>query len=222
MANTKKFAEWLSNYNKEELTKHAVEKYQHIAESTHGWASAQKMYILHHALMCMDDDEQYLEIGTYTGRSLVGSLINNDKLAHVIDPFELFLPDGLVIFNHWTETVEKYGVRNRITLHKSLCQNFNDDLPKIGVCYFDGDHDSGHTYEALKKFEKYLADDAIVICDDYKLFGGSIQKPYPGHKYILDFPVKHDVDRWLNENPRYKMIDILGWENHSAVIIYRR
>lgn len=223
MAKINQFFDWYEQHVRDRLKFEEESRpiYQQLCEQTHGWASAMKCNVLHNALLAMDDHEQYLEIGSYTGRSLVGALLHNDKLAQVIDPFELFLPDGLAIYKNWFDTIHKYGVANRVTLHKKLCHDFNTNfLPPIGVYYYDGDHDSGHTYEGLKRFENVISRNAIVLVDDYKIFGGHGQRSFPGHQYVTQNPVQVDVDRWLQETPHAKLIDIMPWENHTAVIRY--
>jgi hypothetical protein len=222
--NTDTFIDWLSSRMSDvsgfEWASEVL--FDHICDRTSGWASPCKLAILNYALSLLGDGEEYLEIGSYTGRSIVGALTGNNKLAQVIDPFELFLPDGAFIYTEWLKTVTDFDVFNRITLHKTLCQNFDGDLPPIGVYYYDGDHDSGHTYEGLKKFEKYLADKALIIVDDYSIYGGPAQRPYPGHRMINQNPVEVDVHRWLDETPNAILINILPWENRSAVISYER
>lgn len=223
MANLNKFFDWYEQHvrNRIKFEEESLSAYKTLCEKTSGWASAMKCNVLHNALLAMEGDEQYLEIGSYTGRSLAGALLYNKKLAQVIDPFELFLPDGLVIYEHWCETILKHGLADRVTLHKALCNNMDASLlPPIGVYYYDGDHDSGHTYEGLKKFEKTVSSHAILLVDDYDIFGGHAQRPFPGHNYILDYPVKYDVDRWLRETPHAQLIDVMPWENSTAVIRY--
>lgn len=218
------FCNWLfsSVSDQQAFEEESHRLYRPVLENTKGWASAQKIHILNKALSFMEEGEQYLEIGSYCGRSLVGALDNNDSLAQVIDPFELFLPDGLVIYGHWQEAVSRFGCGDRITLHKALCNEFTGDLPPIGVFYYDGDHDSGHTYEGLKRFEDRLTDNAIIIVDDYSILGGYGQTPYPGHRMDPHRPVQTDTDRWVNENPFAELIAILPWEQESAVIRYER
>ncbi len=225
MANIDLFASWLHAvmHDIQALETEAANRHSKICNSTAGWASPSKMHILDIALRLMAPGEEYLEIGSYTGRSITGALHLNDKRAQVIDPFGLFLPDGDFIQGEWEKTVKAFGVRDRITLHKTLCHNFQAALPPIGVFYYDGDHDSGHTYEGLKRFEQYLSPQAIIIVDDYMIYGGHAQRAYPDHETIIANPVQIDVDRWLIETAdRTKLISVLPWENQSAVILYER
>jgi len=197
-----------------------------------GWCESHTMNLINFAITeCMKNGEEYLEIGSYCGRSLVSALINNDRRAQVIEPFDLFLPDGDVIQYEWEETVDLFQMQDRVTLHKMDFMNFNKRLPPIGVFYYDGDHELGYTYHGLKKFEPYLADNAIIIVDDYNIHG---EEPSVMHKikYCLKFkeygyaysskPVKADVHRWLAENKNAELIGITPHLNGQAVIIYNR
>jgi len=191
-----------------------------------GWCHQETMFFLNLVVgHFLNQDEQYLEIGTYCGKSLVAALYKNYAKAQVIEPFEKHLPDGVHIRSKWVENISRFGLgsENRVTLHNEKCEQFDGDLPEIGVFYYDGNHDSGHTYEALKKYEKYLADNAIIIVDDYYIGGGDAQTPYPGYDVVDGHPVKVDTDRWVSENQdKARIVWIMPCENHQAVILYRR
>jgi predicted O-methyltransferase YrrM len=221
MARVNDFLDWFCSNTISDLEQEA-QRFQEVVSKTDGWASCGKLLVLNQAVSYLEDGEQYLEIGSYCGRSIAGTLLGNNAQAQVIDPFELFLPDGLSIYSRWHKAITDFGVADRVKLHKTLSANFHEQLPPIGVAYFDGDHDSGHTYESLKQFEPYLADKAIVICDDYFLFGGYHQKPFPGHQVVVQHPVQVDVERWLLETPSATLICLLPWEQSSALIRYER
>ena len=195
-------------------------------EEVGGWCPYGSMGVLNYGLThCLEpsENEHYLEIGSYVGRSLCGALQGNVALAHVIDPFEFFLPDGLKIRESWERNIKAFGVMDRVTLHKILCQNFADELPPIGFYFYDGDHDSGHTYEGLKKFMPFLADRAIIGVDDYKIYGGHQQNPFPGHAYDINYPVESDCDRWAKENSdTVTRIGYTPWLNGQVWYEYRR
>jgi predicted O-methyltransferase YrrM len=203
------------------IAEQAETRYRNLAESTAGWASPGKMLILNTAIQMMDPDEEYLEIGSYVGRSLIGALEGHDRRAQVIDPYDLFLPDGIHIFEQWDRNTREFGVQDRVTLHKQFSEQFSKSLPPIGVAYFDGDHDSGFTYETLKNMEHYLSDQCLIICDDYLIDIGT-PRSYPGHPVNAPHPVKVDVDNWVAECPHAEFVCQLPWENVSAVIRYER
>lgn len=187
-----------------------------------GWCEPPTMRLINLAVRtCLKESEEYLEIGSYCGRSLVAALYNNKKKAHVVEPFGLFLPDGDNIESLWKNTVRKFNLGNRVCLHKVECQNFNDELPPIGVFYYDGNHDAGHTYHGLKKFEQYLSDQAIIIVDDYNIYGGPQTTRWPGYDPV-NKPVKQDVDTWVEENQWANLFWVTPWLHSQAVIIYDR
>jgi hypothetical protein len=220
MARIQDFQDWFTshycNRDQFELDAHT---FQDVQDATAGWAANGVMYLLNNALSFMDEGEQYLEIGTYGGRSLVGALRNNDKRAQVIDPF---LNTAPTVRPAWEKAIDDFGVRDRVTLHETLAENFDFDLPPIGVFFYDGNHDAGHTYEGLKRFEKYLSDEAIIIVDDIMIPGGPDQMPFEGY-HPNSLPVKIDVTRWLLEsNGQASTLVVTPWTFQQAVICYER
>ena len=221
MAKLDKFIDWLQSIpeNRESFEEDARERFQEIQDATAGWAANGLMHVLNCAVYEMDDGEEYLEIGTYGGRSLVAALQDCDKRARVIDPFAN-TAEG--VRPAWEKAVDQFGVRDRITLYETFAEQFDDELPPIGVFFYDGNHDAGHTYEGLVRFEKYLADKAIIIVDDYAIPGGGNQQVYPGH-VASSLPVKADTDRWITENSdRATLITVTPWTFQQAIIRYER
>lgn len=189
-------------------------------EKLQGWCPAPTMWLLNAAVACMQDDEQYLEIGTFCGRSLAAALKGNNAKAQVIDPLNLWTQNGTTE-EIWNKNMNVCGVRDRITLHQQFAENFSEGLPKIGVFFYDGNHDSGHTYEALCKYKSYLSDSAIIIVDDYNIYGGEEQKIFRGHITDVIAPVKTDTDRWVRENIKHvKFCITTPWLNGQAILLY--
>lgn len=220
MARTREFQAWLANsYADQDTFLEVAEDFQDIQEATHGWAANGLMYLLNASLDFMEDDEQYFELGTYGGRSLAGALRGNQHKAQVIDAF-LNCPAN--IRPSWEEAMLQFDVRDRITLHETLAEEFDAPLPPIGVFFYDGNHDAGHTYEGLKRFEQNLADHAIIIVDDIRIKAGLEQTPFPGHTH-WDYPVERDVYRWLKENEdKATLLLITPWTFQQAIISYER
>jgi hypothetical protein len=213
MANINKFENWfkeLQNSNdwcfngSQELQN----KWNTLLNNSNGWASAGLLHILNYAVTnCLEGSEEYLEVGTYCGRSLCGALDGNTANAQVIDPFELFLPDGLVIYDNWYRTIKKNNIDNRIRLHKTLVEDYQGNMPPIGIYLYDGDHEYGATYRGLTHMQKYLSDQAVIIVDDILM-----KEVAP----CIDLYLKNNIGciKYLGETPFNP--------HHQAVMIFNR
>lgn len=221
MAKTREFQDWftITYCDRDGYAAASKAAFQDVQDATVGWAANGLMFLLNSALNHMEADEEYLEIGTYGGRSLVAALRWNDKRAQVLDPFANTVP---TVRERWELAIDTFGIRDRITLHEVFAERFEAPLPPIGVFLYDGNHDAGHTYEGLKRFEPYLADNAIIVVDDYSIPGGWNQTPYPGYSMNPE-PVKTDTDRWLAENrDRATLLALTPWTHQQAIICYER
>jgi len=205
-----------SFYNFEEDSKYSF-AYQ---DKIQGWCPTPLMWLLNTALKCLRDGEEYLEIGSFCGRSLAAALKNNSATAHVIDPLNLWTQNGTTE-DLWFQTVSQFHLADRITLHRDFAENFCGELPPIGVFFYDGNHDTGHTYEALRKYQPFLAESAIIIVDDYEIYGGDQQNVFSGHTLDIQRPVKTDTDRWIRENRSYVKFHLTTpWLNGQAILFY--
>lgn len=183
-----------------------------------GWCPVEFMGALNRMVAAMPPDQSYLEIGTFCGRSLAAALKDNNASAIVIDPLDLWTQNGF-IHEILAKTIKNFNLQSRVMVHTDRSETFTQDLPKIGVFFYDGNHDSGHTYESLCKFLPFLADEAIVIVDDVNIDGGGGQRPYPGHTLELSRPVAVDVDRWIGENKAIiTSVMYTDWGNSQAII----
>jgi Methyltransferase domain len=188
-----------------------------------GWCPNQLAYVLNTLVECMPDNEVYLEIGTFCGKSLVGAMRSNwDKKAIVIDPLNLWTEKG-TIESLWNKAIDDNKLRDRVTLYKEYAENFAGELPPVGIFFYDGNHDSGHTYEGLNKYSKFLAPYSVIIVDDYNIYGGDQQKVFSGHALDINHPVKTDTDKWIAENQK-NIIDVhfTPWLNGQAIIEYEK
>lgn len=200
-----------------EYKRDCLEKFA-VTQDIGTWSGPELVGMLNYAVSCLDEGEEYLEIGTYTGQSLVGALLNNSVKAQVIDNFW----EGELLKSAWESNVRKFQMRDRVTLHYMNAEDFNGELPKIGFLFYDGNHDSGFTYEGIKQYSQYLTDRAIVIVDDYMIVGGYSQKPFPGHPMDPEIPVKTDVDRLLREDDRFQLLGITEWGQSQAIMEFIR
>lgn len=149
------------------------------------------MHLLNRACLALEDDETYLEIGTYRGSTLIGALLDNDAKAVVIDDrSEPLHSDGRIDSEEWRRFVRLFYMQSRISLHEMRYQEFfercrAESSPKIGVAFLDGfNQDHKETYAMLELITPYLADNAVVIMDDYNM-----QKT---HRGMIEFERDHD------------------------------
>lgn len=186
------------------------------------WGSKNTGYLLSHIMQNMRTDLKYLEIGTFIGGSLSAALIGKKHQAVVIDPLDLITDKGS-IWDLWNQTIDKFGIRDRVRLLRDKCENvtITEVGNDIGLFYYDGSHESGHTYTALTRFSHCLVDRAIIVIDDFNIDGGDQQHPYIGFTDNPK-PVKTDVFRWLSENPYSTLVNITDYFNGQVIIEYRK
>ena len=219
MANVEKFRRWLKQPSDVDAV---TERFKEEA-AWHSWCKPETMEILNYITSeCLDEGESYLEIGTFMGTSLIAALKENEVRAHVIDPLQDVTAIGTT-YDLWNQALVKFGIQDRVTLHRTSCETLDEStLPKVGLYYYDGNHDSGHSYEGLKKFEKTLSDVSIIMVDCYHIIGGHSQRVFPGHQLDINYPVKTDVDRWLAETPNATLETVTSWWHGQAIITYQR
>jgi len=125
--------------------------------------------LINFAASCLAEDECYLEVGVFTGYTLIAANYSNNRLCVGIDSFK---PDQ--IFSIKPEDVRakcKFNLMNYTTNALLIDGDFRD-VPKeqiaqpVGVHFIDGDH----SYQAIKDdinwVKPMLAKNALVIFDD--------------------------------------------------------
>lgn len=224
MADLVKFYNWVLNGNLPELQGMlpAVIGDKEIP----GWCTPEQAAILNHAVSeCLEAGEEYLELGSFCGRSLEYALRLNTAKATVIDPLDLKVADR-TSYDFFNDTINAFSLKDRVAVIKQKYQELRKNrLPKskFGVVLIDGDHDSGHTLKALEKLEHSFADKCIIVIDDYLIHGGDQQIPAKGFEQEIALPVARDVNKWLAKNFR-KATPILTtpWLNGQLIIFYNR
>lgn len=140
------------------------------------------------AVSCLEDNECYVNIGTWNGYSFFsGFLLNPDKQCIGNDNFSLFNENYSVSAVEKDKALRNFGnIRelfysefNRIKTPHSIFKegdwrkflnNFSSvTSKKIGFYFYDGGHDFESQYEALKMAEPYLSDKALILIDDTNL-----------------------------------------------------
>lgn len=107
------------------------------------------------------ESENYLEIGTYLGSSLMAALEGNSHLqATAVDNF-CMKPN---LRNHFFQNMKPY----KFTFIEvdAFTITFGD-TQKFGLYFYDGRHEFDDQYQALVHFLPAMKDEFIYICDDW-------------------------------------------------------
>lgn len=204
MANIALFEERLKALLRGEIAPEVTERVQRVCKSVDGMCNEQTLVMLQAAVSeCLAEDETYLEVGTWKGRSVITALQDNDARALVIDP--LTFDNSALVF---PANAKSNGVWDRIDLFQMKWEDYllDNTPPKIGVYLYDGNHGTEHSYKGVNGFLPFMADEAIIIVDDTNMK-----------------PVAEDMARWVAENEEHIVFhyEVDFWMGQT-VIGYKR
>jgi predicted O-methyltransferase YrrM len=143
-----------------------------------GTTSAKIAKLLNFAVSQMDQGECYVEVGVFTGTTLVSAFWANGKPCVGIDSYGANLAEATVLpADHIRERARTnvsqlaHGVK---LIEKDFRDVKTDELPgKVAVCFIDALHTFDEVRENLAWLELKLADDALVFFDDINHTGVS-------------------------------------------------
>jgi predicted O-methyltransferase YrrM len=194
-----------------------------------GMASPRKLRLLSLAVAALpgDGSECYLEIGTYQGKSLIAALQPNpNALGVACDDFSLFddtaQPVNLTALNR---NLAAYGLKERVRFFNCdfrmlLAQWKGHGLPAVGVYFYDGAHDEESQYLGLTLAEAVLADEALVLVDDWRRADDSGSFAEAGtRRAIADSSCSWSIEHVL---PARFNGDMDQWWNGVGVLVFRR
>jgi predicted O-methyltransferase YrrM len=193
-----------------------------------GMSSSKKLKLLNLAvsLLPKDGSEAYLEVGTYLGKSLISALRENSgRSAIACDDFSEFQSQGNGNINALKENLLRYGMLERVKFYnedfRALFSRWSDEeLPRIGVYLYDGAHDEQSQYDGIRMVEPLLANNALVIVDDWRYAPDSESYAEAGTKQAI----AQSAHRWkiLWELPARFNGDREMWWNGVAVLAFQR
>lgn len=194
-----------------------------VSNNVKGFCSSMIMKTLSDAVSCLYEDQLYLEVGVFEGRTLIGAMVENtDKKAIAIDNFSEFTADIPGSLKKLKENIQKYNLEDNICLYQMdyfawLKQNTVTFRKKVGVLFYDGCHNTEETYNALMKSVPLLANQALIFIDDtsssgvWRAVDRFLHSSYKNHTHILfslytpDFPNSSPV--WHNG------LTVIGWQS---------
>ncbi len=161
---TKKFTRALPSILKRDST----DQFKLVISSFHCMSAPIPLSILNTLVTCMDDDEIYLEVGTYQGGSLISALMGNSAQAIAVDNFAEFTTTNSEEILRANLT--RFAVQDRIDFHNmGYAEFFKNHLStdvKIGVYYYDGAHNYQDQYAGMSQGMEFLKPGAVLVVDD--------------------------------------------------------
>lgn len=140
-----------------------------LCPDVEGMMSIKKQQLLNLAFSHIDPGECYLEVGTYKGKSLISAMLNNpERPVFACDNFSEF--DGNIL-DVTLGNLERYALKDKVTFYACDFDEIycKQKLPvPIGLYFYDGAHEDEPQYQAIKKVEPFLADEALVLVDDWR------------------------------------------------------
>lgn len=183
-------------------------RWSEIAADVAGYTAPNELAVLNRAAACMPEDEAYLEVGTFKGRSMCAAVQGNaGKKFVAMENFMEFGMAGQEARDELMTNLEKYAAGIDVELLEGDCFKLMADgvLDRpVGVYFYDGEHTLLSHYLALAVVEPLLADEALVLVDDaswpvvqhaHDLF----IKRHPGWTIERRWDAAHaDDPRWAN------------------------
>lgn len=136
--------------------------------------SGTKTRLFYNNLLNCNVPLNYLEIGSYMGSSFVSAMYKNFNVNGIaVDNYDIKYcitqEESDKRYGIFLKNVDTFLSNGEKTLHlKEDFYNLNvQELPKLDVYLFDGDHAEKDQYDAFKVMYPCFADICVVIIDDY-------------------------------------------------------
>ncbi len=193
-------------------------RFAELTRSVNGYTSANELAVLNAAARVMPEDECYLEVGSYKGRSMCGAVQDvAGKTFYIIENYLEFGMQGQEAREELDRNLAAHAAHADVRLVEGnafalLRRPGVIDRP-VGVYFYDGEHTGLSHYLALGIIEPWLADEAIVLVDDatYPMVSDAHDE------YISRHPQWRVERRWdakENDDPR--------WANGLHALSFRR
>lgn len=199
----------------------AVLARQDLCPDVPGMLSLRKQQLLNLAFGLLPPGEAYLEVGTFAGKSLISAMLHSPvRTVYAVDNFSEFEGNSL---STTQAHLARYGMLERV--HFLDC-DFREALTPgrietpIGLYFYDGAHDEESQHMAIRLVEPLLADEALVIVDDWRFAPDSrsyakagtlraIRKSEHQWRLICELPARFNGDLGL-------------WWNGVGIFAFRR
>lgn len=132
--------------------------------SLYGYSGIQTRH-LYNNLCSIEENINYLEIGTYRGSTLISSCYKNKINSIAIDDWSQF--DGS--YEILVKNLNMYDIKNVKIIQKNCFTVDETDIEKnsIDIYLYDGHHSYESQFNAINYFYDFLSPLSIIIIDDF-------------------------------------------------------
>lgn len=144
--------------------------------ATHGMSGVRTAKLLNFASKCMSPGEFYLEVGTFSGYTLISSGYQLNAMCIGVDDFSM---EGLIKPEQKEQMKNSVRelLRNNLKQYSDINAQFvesdfrnisfpGDVKEKLAVLFIDGVHTKAEVKETIEKFSPYFSKDAVIVFDD--------------------------------------------------------
>lgn len=201
-------------------------KLQHVLQNVEGMTRENILMLLNLAASNLEDNEIYVEVGSYKGASIIGAALGNkDKTFFACDNFSEYGGTFDLLVNNVSkmlgvDAIEYGTVKSYIgNVHVynldfrrflSVEKTYPFYIYKIGAYYYDAAHDYESQYDGLKYALPHLADNALIIIDDgnyqpTRMANEKFASEHKEFKLLLDIHTPNNGhETWWNGIMLYK------------------
>jgi hypothetical protein len=147
---------------------------KHLVE-VEGMSSPRVCNLLNQLVRSLDEDEHYLEIGTWKGRTLISAAYENQgKVCYACDKFRFwgkYTGWGHEVRRTFKSNVERY--RDKLAkihffdMNSSALFKRNLVPAPVGVYFYDGGHSYRETYKGIEQAVPLLSRRSTLLVDDW-------------------------------------------------------
>lgn len=196
---------WSSARSEVERLRQRTELYLPALTRRRGFSTDRVEYLLASLVAKMPLGEGYLEVGVLEGRTLEAVAAHNpDKACYAFDPCCKY-------------SVEPTFSQSNVYFFAKRWQDGMRDIRSVnvGVAFYDGDHSSEAVCEFLDQAPKFLANEAIVVLDDWDRISvreGASSWLFDEYSLIAEMPEYTDGLTTAPHHFGYNFgVAVLGW-----------
>jgi len=195
-------------------------RFDDVIQGIPNLAEENVLALLNLAASLLAPGESYVEVGSYYGASLVGAMRGNPGDFVAIDRFSFDVPEvrgrklprasraGL------EESLRQFGEERATILEGDAFELVEGGAlgdRRVGVWYYDGPHDFASQLRGLRMVEPWLADEALLIVDDYdwdEVRGGTAEylASQPRAELLVEIAGEEGGRPWWWDG-----VAVLGW-----------